>query len=173
MRPIIISPTIQEFDGLRFYLCGFYFQRQGKRLHRKVWEFHNGSIPDGAHIHHKDGDRSNNDPDNLECLSIVEHLGEVHGEESGNRARHSLPKARDAAAKWHGSSIGRDWHIRHFDEHIRPKMEQRVPALCQECGAEYRVSAAKVKQGKYCGPNCRAKALRKRRKRAKERRLLP
>ena len=165
MRPVVISETIQEFDGARYYRCGPYFQRRGSRLHRVVWEWHHGTIPDGTHIHHKDGDRTNNAPDNLECLDAQEHLGGRHGGDSAERGKHSISKARRAAAEWHRSEQGREWHSEHYDRHIRPIMGKRVPARCQECGGEYLVSAAKVKQGKYCSGACKARALRKRRRR--------
>ena len=164
MRPTVINATVQEFDGTRYYLCGRYFQKRGARLHRIVWAWHNGQIPVGAHIHHRDNDRANNGPENLECLTVQDHLGDRHGEESGRRGRHSIHLARDAACEWHGSDRGRRWHAEHFELHIRPTMDRRVSATCQECGTDYGVSAARIKQGKYCGPNCRARALRKRRK---------
>jgi len=172
MRPIIISKTVQEFGGKRFYRCGAYFQNKGVRLHREVWEFHNGKIPEASHIHHLDGDRSNNAPQNLECLSVLAHLGERHGEDSAERGRGALEDARKLAAVWHGSSAGRQWHSEHFERHIRPVMDRRVSAVCEQCGAEYMVSAARVAQGRFCGGNCRASALRKRRADAKRASLL-
>ena len=36
-NPVIIGETCQKFLGDRYWLCGKYFQRQGKRLHRAVW----------------------------------------------------------------------------------------------------------------------------------------
>ena len=173
MRPIIVSGTVQEFGGKRFYRCGAYFQNKGARLHRVVWEFHNGPIPKGAHIHHLDADKSNNDPDNLECLSLLAHLGEQHGKDSGERGKHALVAAREAAAQWHGSDAGKKWHSEHFERAIRPAMERRIAAVCEQCGAAYMVSAARVSQGRFCGNNCRARALRKRRADAKRACLLP
>lgn len=167
MRPVVISQTIQEFDGVRYYLCGKYFQRKGKRLHIAVWVYHHGPVPVGKHVHHANNDRSNNDPGNLECLSILEHLGGRHGEESGTRGRKSIKRAGAAAAIWHGTAEGRQWHSEHFEKHIRPEMERRIPAVCHECGSEYLVSAAKKLQGKFCGQNCRARALRRRRRSGK------
>lgn len=42
--------------------------------YRKIYEEHyKVKIPKGYHIHHKDGNSENNDPLNLECLSIEEH----------------------------------------------------------------------------------------------------
>lgn len=165
MRPTVISPTIQEFDGTRYYLCGKYFQRKGIRLHIKVWEYHSGSVPVGCHVHHKDENRSHNDFDNLECLTIQAHLGCRHGEASALRGKRSIAKAIAAAGAWHRTDEGRAWHSTHFKQNILPTMERRIPAVCEECGNDYLVSAARVEQGKFCGPNCRARALRKRRKR--------
>ena len=54
---------------------GYFGKTRGNRnlLHRDVWEHHNGSIPDGWDIHHKDEDRENNKIGNLECLPKAEH----------------------------------------------------------------------------------------------------
>lgn len=42
--------------------------------YRKIWEqFNNKQIPNGYHIHHLDGNKENNDPSNLVCLSPEEH----------------------------------------------------------------------------------------------------
>lgn len=41
--------------------------------YRKIWESHNGKIPQGFEIHHIDGNRNNNDISNLLCVSLEEH----------------------------------------------------------------------------------------------------
>ena len=43
-------------------------------LHRVVWTYHNGPIPDGAFIDHIDGDRRNNTIENLRLASNSENL---------------------------------------------------------------------------------------------------
>jgi len=50
--------------------------------HRRIWEQHFGKIPKddegrSYEIHHKDGDRNNNDINNLMCISIQEHF-DIH-----------------------------------------------------------------------------------------------
>lgn len=50
----------------------------GTNKYRKIYENHYGSIPKDEtgrtyEIHHIDGNRSNNDPANLKCVSIQEH----------------------------------------------------------------------------------------------------
>lgn len=74
-RPAPQQPV--EFNGRRYTLrnTGYYGCTTGDRhlLHRAVWEHHNGTIPDGYDVHHRDGDKTNNDPANLECLPKEEH----------------------------------------------------------------------------------------------------
>lgn len=41
--------------------------------HCLVWEEHNGKIPIGMQIHHKDFDKTNNHIDNLQLVTPLEH----------------------------------------------------------------------------------------------------
>ena len=47
--------------------------RNGKTIHRMVWEYYNGEIPEGYVIHHKDENKLNNSIDNLQLLTRKEH----------------------------------------------------------------------------------------------------
>lgn len=42
-------------------------------IYRRIYEQHFGPIPKGYHIHHRDGNRSNNHIENLQCVSAEEH----------------------------------------------------------------------------------------------------
>lgn len=55
---------------------------EGKRVkkHRWVWEQHNGPIPEGFVIHHKDGNIFNNDITNLELLPDGKHRSHHNNE---------------------------------------------------------------------------------------------
>lgn len=62
--------------------------------YRKIWIDANGPIPkdsDGRtyEIHHKDGNRENNDLDNLMCLSIQEHY-DIHLAQKDYKACHAI-----------------------------------------------------------------------------------
>lgn len=49
--------------------------KKRSKNYRNIWKKHNGrKIPKGYHIHHVDGDRTNDSPDNLICVSSEEHL---------------------------------------------------------------------------------------------------
>lgn len=63
--------------------CGYIvvaIDRARLKLHRAVYVMHNGSIPDGYQIHHKDGNHRNNRIENLECVSALKHgsLRHIH-----------------------------------------------------------------------------------------------
>lgn len=59
------------------------------RLHQAVWEYHNGKIEGNMHIHHIDGNKSNNDISNLELLSPIEHI-KKHSLQIAERDRKSV-----------------------------------------------------------------------------------
>lgn len=73
------------FNGVTYRLMGSrkYYLSQSttnegrkapKGLHVAIWEFFSGkTVPQGFHIHHKDGNTFNNEFSNLECLSRNEH----------------------------------------------------------------------------------------------------
>jgi hypothetical protein len=76
MRPKVRLETVY-FLGQSYTMrnTGYYGATSGDRhlLHRAVWEHHNGTIPEGWDIHHRDEDKTNNDISNLECLPKAEH----------------------------------------------------------------------------------------------------
>lgn len=50
------------------------WERQPMTIYRRIYEHHFGPIPKGYHIHHKDGNHSNNEPENLMCVTAQEHF---------------------------------------------------------------------------------------------------
>ena len=168
--PVVLGPSAQEFLGVRYYLCGFYYQRKGRRLHRAVWEHHNGPIPAGSHVHHRDGDRSNNGIDNLELMDGRAHVAH-HGRLNPGELSQS---ARDAASRWHKSLVGREWHKAHWHRSISKVVADRVAKSCEVCGKSYETSRIRERQSRFCHQNCKAVALRRRRAAEREAgRLLP
>ena len=159
MEVQVISGTVQKFDGVSYYFCGNYYQRKGRRLHRVVWEYHNGEIPEGYHVHHIDGDRSHNDIGNLELLSEFEHLS-YHSRMHADESRERIEIARSYACEWHGSKEGAEWHSKHAKEYWAQAPMQTYP--CSYCGKEYQTLAVRRKGNHFCCNNCKA-AYRRRR----------
>ena len=51
--------------------------------HRLVWVFHNGPIPEGYDVHHKDGNKLNNKINNLEVIKHDQHSKRTIGRLKG------------------------------------------------------------------------------------------
>jgi len=49
-------------------------RQRGRMEARVIWEKYNGTIPEGFHIHHKDGNVKNDSIENLEMLSARDHF---------------------------------------------------------------------------------------------------
>lgn len=144
MEPIV-------WRGTKFYYCPstrYYHRRDGRLMHRVVWETLNGPTPPGYHVHHLDGTRTNNDPANLVLLTIAEH-----------RRIHMTPLAN----AWHRSEAGRAWHHQHaLDNWVG---RQRVEHTCVVCGKTF---MAMFERAIFCHLNCKMRALRARRKLARQ-----
>lgn len=160
---IVISGTVQEFLGERFYLCGNYFQHKGKRLHRVVWEHSNGAIPKGYHVHHKDADRTNNNLDNLELIDGKEHMN-MHAKTNARRenGRKAIKHAIDKAPEWHHSEAGKEWHSKHAIEYWNKAPFNTY--ICTHCGREYQSRAVRYMGNHFCSNNCKAAYGRRKRK---------
>lgn len=153
------------FNGLKFTRdekTGYYLNSTiRKRLHRYVWEFYNGEIPDGYHIHHIDRDKSNNDISNLEMIEQHEHE-KLHGsmltEEERERYRNNLSeKARPKASEWHKSEVGKEWHKRHYETVSKEVLHSMYDFKCQNCGKEFSGEHG----SKFCSNKCKSAYRRK------------
>lgn len=56
--------------------CVYSYTGKNTRVRRprKIWEEHHGPIPDNHVIIHKDGDKHNDDIENLDCISRADNL---------------------------------------------------------------------------------------------------
>lgn len=168
MEIIVHSTTKQEFNGVMYYLCGFYFQRNGKRLHREVWKYYNGKIPKGMHIHHKDGNRFNNQISNLELQTPKGHVQEhfKRKERLQNAQKNMREHVIPAAALWHATEEGKKWHSKQAKEVWRKR--NYISYHCTYCEKEYKTKHIYGKgQHHFCSSNCRAAYGRKKRRESK------
>lgn len=157
-------------DGIRFvrddstgyYLSSARSGRRGIRLHRYVYESELGHIENGCHIHHRDGNKQNNDISNLVMLTASEHE-RLHGtmltEEQRQARRDNLAiNARPKASEWHCSEKGREWHREHY-ERMKDRLHVRRSFTCDNCGVEF--VAGDTGSNRFCSRKCQAAFRRK------------
>jgi endogenous inhibitor of DNA gyrase (YacG/DUF329 family) len=157
MQPNII------YAGLVFrkhYKQEYYYNPYSKpyrSLHRRMWFDVNGMIPKGYHLHHKNGDPSDNRLDNFELKERFSHLSE-HGKTLAKEKLERFQKAGiKKAAEWHKSKDGVAWHKQHakafkFGEFDYGKAE------CEDCGKKYH---KKTKRSRFCSNACKSNWRRK------------
>jgi len=157
--PKVLSKRQQIFNNETYWKCGVYFQRYGKRLHRAVWELNNGEIPKGYDIHHIDFDHVNNQLSNLALLPEKEHckLHVLRNIESGVIGTISQ-QALDAAAEWHGSEDGKDWHKQHY-ENNKHLLHKRINRQCTQCGKIHNTCKVNTETA-FCSNNCKSQYRR-------------
>lgn len=163
-RVNVIDDRKQEFNGEVFYLCGYYFQHKGKRLHRIVWEYHNGPVPKGYHIHHVDGDRSNNNIENLTCITARDHESQhSQTQERMEYGKMHIERIRPKAVEWHKSKEGLAWHSEQGRQNYRKRKINTY--ICTQCGKEFQTKHVYAGgSNHFCGNNCRARYGRVHRK---------
>lgn len=159
---------VVEFNGIKFRRYPNASQRSDRvyyrphaghirggvgYLHQEVWKAHNGPIPEGYHVHHKDGNPLNNSINNLELMIESEHLS-MHGKDGGEAGRWYLDKYRKKAAEWHRSPEGRRWH----QEHARRTWKKRIPIPknCDECGSAFE-SITRRDNDRFCSNACKSR----------------
>ncbi len=143
---------------------GRYYMRDGsgskreRLLHRVVWNDNKGKIPDGLHIHHKNGDWTDSSIENLELIKQGDHTRlhmAVHYSKPKYRAanKRHLGRIRNLASKWHGSPEGIEWHKKHGVKCWIGK--KPVKATCQICKKEFDTFMPTLV--KFCSDACTSK----------------
>lgn len=153
----------QIFNGRRFikHKGERYYTNGPTKLHRYVWEFYNGKIPKGFHVHHEDEDMSNNHISNLKLFKKKKHL-QHHGKERYRNNKKWFKKFHSAgikaAAEYHKTKEGREKNKRiaiEYKTHLHFQIKEK--RVCEQCGKDY--TAVMPKQ-KFCSNNCKSQFRR-------------
>lgn len=149
---------VQTVDDLKFHPDGRGYYRnyqEGGFLHRYAWEKAHGPIPEDCVIHHIDGDTSNNDIDNLACLSNAAHMA-LHIAQGEIPRSPGFEKMREGSVKWVKSAEGREFYSKKSkrDWETRKQYDRN----CAQCSGPFKTYWPN--KGKYCSNKCRCKANR-------------
>lgn len=152
-------PNAKQSSHRRYFSCA------GSFLHRDVWRHYNGEIPDGHHIHHKDGDPFNNEITNLECISSKDHFS-LHSEERSERGKNPrqldhLRTIRSKAVEWHKSEEGRAWHrqnaVKSLEKARKAVRFSRKQDIVKKCDVCSKVFVTRNVRKILCSPACQSK----------------
>ncbi len=124
---------------------------QEASLHRFIWIEHNGPIPEGMVIHHKDGDWQNNNIENLEMMPRGKHQS-LHVTEKMSDQDHFKKMY-----EWHRSLKGRKW----FKGQGKRSWKGRkpLPVKCSICGGKYKTFFPS--RSRFCSSTCQAREYRR------------
>lgn len=164
----------RRYPGKRYFFRG----GGGISLHRQIWIDHHGAIPPKHHIHHKDGNRDNNDIANLECLPASEHCREHFAERIQGEMGQRLKAWRDSekgrrtlranAYKMHANTPERQCTCAHCGKPFTTRVASQkhcsdacseafnfpVATACEICGIPIRVKRNSKKQVRTCSYRC-------------------
>lgn len=152
-------PNSKHWADSRYYTPHIAQRKLGVgRLHEEVWKKHRGSIPEGYHVHHKNGEtigKANNRIGNLECLSPENHAKhhKVKSPKVLKKLKANMAKATVAAVAWHGSEEGRAQHSKQQTEVWKNKLP--TDYICQQCFTEF--ESTSIRKPKFCSNNCKQK----------------
>lgn len=126
------------------------------RAHVWVWLSKNGKIKKGNHIHHIDGNKSNNEILNLQELSAKEYVAKHDSQDRRQANLIHINEIRPLTKEWHSSKEGLEWHR----QHGLKTWDQRKPFIvqCKECGNK---KDTKTYHQDFCSNACKSSWRRK------------
>jgi len=139
----------QEYDGEKMII---------RMLHREYWKKHNGEIPEGKIIHHKDGNPANNHIDNLECVTPKEHV-ERHPKMAGLSEADPeghLEKLQDGIREFFRTDEGSEVQRKKAKKLWEGLYENPKVSACDQCGKEFE----HYTNSRFCSNACKAKHRR-------------
>jgi hypothetical protein len=160
-------PT-QLFNGSVYQLFPSdprYFQKGShQRLHVAVWSFYNKQKPPkGYHVHHKDDNKHNNSPSNLELKKAGEHIShhtQRRIKDDPGWFQDLAKKGQAGAAKWSKTPEGHAFRRKHaedvlfkYHDHL---FKREVFKKCDQCGKEYITTNLSAINARFCSNNCKS-----------------
>lgn len=167
----VLSDSQVAFNGVKFTKdnrTGYYLStiaiEDGRRtrLHRYIWQYYNGPIPEGYDIHHKDRDKGNNNVDNLTIMRGNKHK-QMHSIEAKNTPEwlEIWEGIRQKGSDAHKRTEERLKQSQRSKEQWAKRKKDVKPSVikCVICGG--RKETYYPDRTMYCSKNCKAKGFRR------------
>ena len=149
----VIDDTHQKFNGVTYNkdTSGHYARHQ--HVHREVWEYYNGEIPEGYVIHHIDCNPENNDIENLQLMTQSEH-----------RYLHSILTIGSKICPTCGKSFEATESVKYCSSKCKNKAKYSNANLQRQCLFCGKIFKANTPYVKYCSTSCSSKHFHQRRR---------
>ena len=157
-----VDETHQEFNGKIYGQTTrskhsrkkpLYYRVQSQ-IHRDIWEYYKGTIPQGDFvIHHKDGNPENNDIENLVLMSNSEHL-RVHHSKGKPIAK---PKdkvfiCQNCGKEYTTKFLGHNKYCSPICKHQAKYKRDMIEKVCEYCGKKFVTN--KYNDARFCSREC-------------------
>lgn len=157
-----VDDSHQKFVGLNFRLTkDGHFVSGNQPIHRAIWLYYNGEIPEGYVIHHVDENPANNDISNLQCLTSGEH-NRIHNQKGrGTRLKRTIFTCQHCGKQFEAFSAGVNRYCSPRCRNAHGKQQARdITKTCLWCGKEFK---ANYPEAKFCSYSCSNKATHQKR----------
>ncbi|MBR1646194.1 MAG: HNH endonuclease [Selenomonadaceae bacterium] len=148
----VIDNTHQRFDGVIYAKRASGHYGRHTSIHRAVWYYYNGKIPEETNIHHIDCNPANNSISNLQLLTIAEHAGIHH---SKNIEEKICPICGNTfnPRKQNQTFCSIPCSAKHISQTAK---KSPVEKTCPVCGKSFSLRYQNYKQ-LCCSPSCSKK----------------
>lgn len=170
IQDLIDPPKAEQIDDSHQKFNGVVYSKHNDdhygTIHRDIWRYYCGEIPDGYEVHHKDLNPENNDISNLQILTRAEHrklhqnMAKLHLERTFStytceNCGKTFKARTDSNRKFCSYKCRRA-------KEFELKRKEKSRRICKNCGKEF--FAARDIQA-FCCDNCRRLYYHKKEKR--------
>lgn len=142
----IVDDKTQKFGNVSYRVTQDKHYRGNRYIHQSVWEYFYGEVPAGCVVHHIDENPSNNNPENLQCLSNRAH-NDLH---NATRQKTKL-MCEVCGREYEGFATGRNKFCSpQCANSVRNKRMEKEK-VCAVCGQKFKSRRPGVK---FCSPTC-------------------
>lgn len=148
-------PDSSNLSDARYFKRSYANKKSPIYLHRQVWKDAYGEIPKGYHIHHVDGDTSNNKISNLVCVKVSFHAKTHYDSDVQRKEKNKihLDNIRHLTKKWHASEEGKRQHAEAAAQAYKNFVS--IEKICEFCKEKF-FPKKNGNQDKFCSAKCKS-----------------
>lgn len=149
----VIDDSHQKFNGIVYRKHDNHFHAHGA-IHRAVYTYYFGEIPEGYEIHHIDGNPTNNTISNLVMMTKSEHI-KLHHPKGKPLSKEKIFICEKCGKEYRAFKVKNNRYCPDcrstIEYHVLPRTKKTFKKICQNCNKEFEGSAKDVR---FCSRHC-------------------